>query len=907
MPVLWADIEDPFVCGVMFRVGRLDERLAKAGITHLVEHLAVPLGLPPEDVNATVEEMATYFWFMAEQKSSLSMLESTLKTINDLPLGRLPRERSILRTEASGRGFHQVPLHSSLRFGTSGPGLLHYPEFGLSTATRADVQGWAARYFTRGNGVIYMTKPPPEDLKIELRDGERRTVPALKPIPYLEYPAVYPFGPDDTVGISYLVERSHTQSLLGSILEHRLRHWLRYREGITYHVGVAYAPLGATDALVTVWADTLQHNVLAVRNAFIAVLDELATHGPTEEELARERDSMDRAGRDLTQLPGRLNYLAHLELSGLPLETHEQSARDRASVTVGEISSAAARAFSSLIVVVPRDAAPIAGRFHPYPTSSPEVLEGTTFRPKKRDRNDAGRRLVISESGIMNEGGTGRSTVLYANCEACVRWNDGSLSYWSLDGFHVLVEPSEWKRGEHAVEQLREAAVDATLAIDGDRDPPPFEDPSLLKAIAAYERQDWQVAVDEFDEGLRNTPNEPLAWQMLAYAHNNLGNDHGAIEAARHALELDDDDAWTPRFLTERLLDTRQFAEAEVMAHEAIRRAPADLETLTVAVDAFAKRGRDEEARPLAERAVELFPQESRAWFCLGWAAQCGSDWDEAERALTEAVKLAPDDSMWHNNLGWVLLSRGKGTDAAREIDRALKLDPSNEFAQRNRLSALAFTGHLEEATGLRSEQLRTELEQAEESARAAPNDPVLLSRHAEMLGYGNRLDEALSAAKAAANLDETLERAKAVAELYGLLGDYDEERRLLAAARTRYGDDPALLLEQAWLGAVTTDRELVSEAATVLRSSGLDNANALMAEAYNAVADGDWTAAESRFEAINSDRPMYCCAHAWLGIVQLEQGRVEQARRKLTDAVMRVTKSCWAAEELARRLDAAA
>ena len=46
VPVFWTESGDEMLAGLVFRVGRADESLARGGITHLVEHLALyPLGV----------------------------------------------------------------------------------------------------------------------------------------------------------------------------------------------------------------------------------------------------------------------------------------------------------------------------------------------------------------------------------------------------------------------------------------------------------------------------------------------------------------------------------------------------------------------------------------------------------------------------------------------------------------------------------------------------------------------------------------------------------------------------------------------------------------------------------------------------------------------------------------------
>lgn len=46
VPTFWTDGPGRFSAGLVFRVGRVDETLVTSGITHLVEHLALPLDRP---------------------------------------------------------------------------------------------------------------------------------------------------------------------------------------------------------------------------------------------------------------------------------------------------------------------------------------------------------------------------------------------------------------------------------------------------------------------------------------------------------------------------------------------------------------------------------------------------------------------------------------------------------------------------------------------------------------------------------------------------------------------------------------------------------------------------------------------------------------------------------------------
>ena len=62
VPTLLAATGGPMHAGLTFRVGTADETLARSGITHLIEHLALaPLGLADYHVNGATAPAFTTF------------------------------------------------------------------------------------------------------------------------------------------------------------------------------------------------------------------------------------------------------------------------------------------------------------------------------------------------------------------------------------------------------------------------------------------------------------------------------------------------------------------------------------------------------------------------------------------------------------------------------------------------------------------------------------------------------------------------------------------------------------------------------------------------------------------------------------------------------------------------------
>ncbi|MCG6926600.1 MAG: tetratricopeptide repeat protein [Acidobacteria bacterium] len=77
-------------------------------------------------------------------------------------------------------------------------------------------------------------------------------------------------------------------------------------------------------------------------------------------------------------------------------------------------------------------------------------------------------------------------------------------------------------------------------------------------------------------------------------------------------------------------------------------------------------RGEYEQARPLAEKAVELAPQLFAAQNALGRVLVEAGEVEEGIQHLEEAVRLAPESPEMHFALGRAYARAGRTEDAAR-------------------------------------------------------------------------------------------------------------------------------------------------------------------------------------------------------------------------------------------------
>ena len=470
VPCLWADAAGPFTAMLVFRVGRADETLATAGVTHLAEHLVMPTARPREyNRNARVENLFTSFWASGGRDNVLGFIETTAAAIADPPLERLDVERRILLTEAATGGSGPVAAAMALRFGAGGHGLVGHDELGLASLDGDAAAHWIERSFTLENAALWMSGRPPSRLDLPLPHGKRIPPPEPQPLAELETPACFAMGPFGVVHASLVARRGAALSTGFQIAVERAWQTLRWELGHVYEISDWFDPLDRDWAELDLGVEALEQNVHDVRTRLLELLGRLATEGPTSAELAAETTSARKALDDPETLPGFLNYSACEATLGAEFRSEEQLVGDREALEPPDVAEALEAALGSLLLVLPPDVDPPAG-FAEYPLSSTAPVEGRAHRPLALPVRRWARRtrLVAGDDGVAYEGADGmRLAVRFEDCVALQRWADGSRTTWARDGFRVHVDPGDWVGGKGVVRLLDER-VPAELVVDAE-------------------------------------------------------------------------------------------------------------------------------------------------------------------------------------------------------------------------------------------------------------------------------------------------------------------------------------------------------------------------------------------------------------------------------------------------------
>jgi predicted Zn-dependent peptidase len=484
VPTLVAPATGPMHAGLAFRVGLSDETLARFGVTHLVEHLALhSAGVADYHYNGTTGTEYTYFHLNGSEADIVAFLNGVCTSLRNLPLDRLAIEKEILRTEANGRrGGVTEPL-ALWRHGARDFGLPGYAELGLPALTAEDLQDWVARYFTRENAALWIAGDSvPAGLELSLPSGVRR--PVVAPSSALAARPAYFSGSSSAVAWDSVLRREARTAVFAGVLEREMFRSLRQTGGLSYTVQTDYEPRADGSAVVTAVADALPEKQEAVLGGFIDVLaaTRVGRIDPADVTtmVNRRCEALVQAEEQGGRLPGQAFNL----LTGRPVQSVEEAVAEVRAVTADDVAAVAADAWDDGLLMTPRGTAAEWAGFVAAPTTSESVVAGTTY--PALDGSDA--RIIVGDQGVSLIDGDEQITVRFDACAVMLAWPDGARQLIGHDAIVVRIEPTLFANAAAAVPWV-DARVPAGQRIDlPARDPeriPVPEPPSTAGSTGA--------------------------------------------------------------------------------------------------------------------------------------------------------------------------------------------------------------------------------------------------------------------------------------------------------------------------------------------------------------------------------------------------------------------------------------
>jgi zinc protease len=479
IPALLAPAPGPLHAGLTFRVGRADEPLARAGITHLVEHLALHrLGLTDYHFNGATGTVGTHFHMSGDRAAVAGFLTGVCDALTDLPFDRLETEKSILRTEGAGRGAVATDRLAAVRYGATGFGVPGYDEWGVHQLTADDLREWVGTWFTAANAVLWISGGEiPAGLRLRLPPGERHELPDATPV--LSTMPAYLSGPGAGVVFEAVVERGPAASLYSAVLKRELFRNLRQEGGYSYTAATAFDPVGQW-AVLTAVADAHPDQQDAVLGGFVDCLMRHSVGTVEEDDLLAARAAAERALHHPEDLPAVLMRRASDLLTGYPLRPVAQRLARLRAVTRADLHAVAVAALESGLLLTPHGRTADWAGFAEVPSWTGTPVAGESLAV----RDDPGLRAVIGPAGVSLVSPVGARTVRFDACAAVLAWPDGARHLIGVDGEWVRIEPTLLDVPPGILERLDRAVPPAVLVRMPSRDPSGIPRPRPVTAPA---------------------------------------------------------------------------------------------------------------------------------------------------------------------------------------------------------------------------------------------------------------------------------------------------------------------------------------------------------------------------------------------------------------------------------------
>jgi hypothetical protein len=279
--------------------------------------------------------------------------------------------------------------------------------------------------------------------------------PEIEPIPGLRLPAYAAEGAGG-VAAGMVAERGYASMVGLAVASERLHQRLRLDRALSYGVGGAYGVLNAREAHLTLIADALEEHVDVVAGQFVDTIAQLASDGPTDDEMIEQRAQYGRAPDQGARVTAMLDGRARDELLGAQPFTEAELDAEMAALESSDVAAALGAAYETAIVAVPEGSARPHPSFSPWGTGAHAPVEGRRFRVRGLSGAARKRDFRISETAVSMKMPDGETvTIAFDDCVAAIAEPDGKITLHSVDGSYIAIVPSALRDGAEAEAALR--------------------------------------------------------------------------------------------------------------------------------------------------------------------------------------------------------------------------------------------------------------------------------------------------------------------------------------------------------------------------------------------------------------------------------------------------------------------
>lgn len=203
------------------------------------------------------------------------------------------------------------------------------------------------------------------------------------------------------------------------------------------------------------------------------------------------------------------------------------------------------------------------------------------------------------------------------------------------------------------------------------------------------EQHRYEMARQELETLLQQSPNEALAHALLAHCLSEEHQGKRALVHARLAVGLAPDQAYCHYILALVQQELGQLKEARQSIQQALELNPEDPDFYTRLGLIALLEARWQEALACAEQALRLDPEHIDSQNLRSMALIRLGQPDTALVQLEQALLKEPENGRVHANRGWTLLHAGQPAEAMDAFREALRLEPGLEWAREGMLEAL--------------------------------------------------------------------------------------------------------------------------------------------------------------------------------------------------------------------------
>lgn len=459
---------------LVFRAGWSDETLPTHGIVDLLATYAIAGDAPPS-VTRTIDvgPRLTSINVAAPPALLPEAVAAVCTRLAHPDVDMVIRMGALVADEPEDPA---TPLTDALinRFGARGPGLVGFGMAAMRRLSPDAILSTAARAFTTGNAAVATDATLPVGMTFPLRAGPFWPASELVTSPVV-FPAGYPHSNSGQLIITGLASSSDANSVACRILATRVANELRHSQGLVYSPQGFTVSLGAYD-LLALQTDLPPEAALPACKAIFDSIAALAQHGPTPEDLERERQSTLRAmASDGTR---RMHGWTQARqcLRQQPPQSLDELRWALLGVTAHDVATAIRAMSDTVMLGVPGETSPSVAdlNWESGPRDRrPSRARTIRFRPGLVDSRRAQPELRLSPVALWR--GTSNTktgvTIGFNDVAAMNAWPDGARQLIRTDAYSIAVDPAQWRGGEAVVSAL-DAAIDPALVVPmRERDP----------------------------------------------------------------------------------------------------------------------------------------------------------------------------------------------------------------------------------------------------------------------------------------------------------------------------------------------------------------------------------------------------------------------------------------------------